>query len=728
LAQFLIVSNRLPVTARLEEDHVKVVRSIGGLATGLKGLHESSGSLWLGWPGDVEHFDEEQRADLAWHLAERRTVPLYLTREQIRAFYEGFSNGVLWPLFHYLIDKVRLDAGQDWEVYRAANERFAAAAARHLDPDGLVWVHDYQLCLVPQMLRERVPGARIGYFLHIPFPSPEVFRILPWRNELLRGLLGADLIGFHTHTYMKNFRASLRYVLGINVDFDRVRHAGRETRLGVFPMGIDASGFSAQSDSAEVQAEVASIRSEIGERKLVVAIDRLDYTKGIRRRLLAIEHLLERAPELRGAFRIVQVAVPSRTQVEQYKQFRRQIDEMVGRINGAYSTVDFVPIHYLYRSLPRQQLVALYRAADAMLVTPLRDGMNLVAKEFVASRTDEDGVLILSEFAGAAAELGESVLVNPYDIEGVATAIETALTMPPEERKTRMHALRKRVLTADVQFWARSFIDALQSAGSEHARSALAASSPAVLGELAGRLAAAERLLLLLDYDGTLVPFASTPNLAKPDRELLELLAALAARPGTAVHVVSGRNRETLDRWLGHLPLGLHAEHGVWSRPEPAGEWVPTESFSTDWKAQVLPVLEELTARTPGSLIEEKTASVAWHYRMVDPDFGLFQATELRRALDELLRDLPVEVLPGNRVLEVRLRGVHKGRIAEALLAEAQKPLLAFAMGDDRTDEDLFAALPEDGITAHVGPGQSRAAYRIADPEAARAFLRRLLR
>jgi trehalose 6-phosphate synthase/phosphatase len=369
-------------------------------------------------------------------------------------------------------------------------------------------------------------------------------------------------------------------------------------------------------------------------------------------------------------------------------------------------------------------VVALYRAADVMLVTPLRDGMNLVAKEFVTCRTDEDGVLVLSEFAGAAAEMGESLQVNPYDIESMAQVFDNALRMPDDERRVRMRSLRERIRMRDVQNWAQSFLDALAGMRAETDRVQVVLSTREDLDSLASRLRSAERLLLLLDYDGTLVPFARAPDLAAPDRELLALLMALAAKPGVRVHVVSGRRRETLDRWLGQLPIGLHAEHGYWSRMSRGDPWVAPHDVSTSWHKRVARILEEATAATPGALVEAKTASLAWHWRMAEPELGDQRAKELWRRLQEQIGDEPLELLGGEKVIEVRPRGVNKGRVVERVLAGADRPLPTMAaMGDDGTDDDMFRTLPPEAITISVGFRASTARYRVARPRGARGLL-----
>ena len=721
MSRLLIVSNRLPMTVKPDNGGVSIERSTGGLATGMQGPHERLGGLWIGWPGDLELLSPPAREEADRRLAEKRLVSIPLTSEEVARYYEGYSNAILWPLFHYSIARLP-DQMRDFEVYEAVNARFADAVASHVRPGDLVWVHDYHLMLVPGMLRQRVPDARIGFFLHIPFPSSEVFRLLPERERVLEGLLGADLVGFHTFTFVRHFASSVLRLMGAPTDVDRIRWRHREVRLGVFPMGIDAAGFSALSESKEVRAMADGHRTRGAQ--LLVGIDRLDYTKGIPRRLLAYETLLRKHPELREKVRLVQVSVPSREEVEAYRELRDEVDALVGRIDGEFATASWSPIHHLYRGLSRAEVVSLYRAADALLVTPLRDGMNLVAKEFVAARPDEDGVLVLSEFAGAASELAEAVLVNPYDIERTAGALYRALTMPPEERRTRMATLRQRVMTHDVHGWARSFLSRLERSGaSDEQRERLSPAS--AVAAAVERARAAPRLAIVLDYDGTLVPFAPMPELATPDAELLALLRRLAERPRTQVHLVSGRKRGTLERWFGALPLGLHAEHGFWSRAV-AGEWQGAAVPAGAWREPLLAILRDFMERTPGSLIEEKTAGFAWHYRTADPEYGAAQAKELTFHLSALLANVSLEVLPGDNVIEIRPAGIHKGLVVARVLALAGEGALLFAMGDDRTDEDLFAALPEGSIAVHVGQSQSRAPIRIADVAEARAVLARI--
>lgn len=726
MGRLLLVSNRLPVTVRIAGGEVTVQPSTGGLASGLAGTHQARESLWLGWPGETSKLPTQKLGALNKQLKRLRALPLYLSASEVARFYDGFCNRVIWPLFHYLVDRIPLFT-RDWGVYERVNQRFADLVMEHYQPGDVIWVHDYQLMLVPGMLRAQLKSARIGFFLHIPFPSPEVFRVLPWRREVLLGLLGADVVGFHTDAYAKHFAESLTDLLGTR-GHHQVHWDGRDVQIGAFPMGVDAPAFAERANSPETATLVEEIRDQSKGQRLLLGVDRLDYTKGIRRRLIAVERLLAREPSLRGKLRFVQVAVPSRTHVETYATFRREVDEQVGRINGKYGTPSSMPIHYLYRSIPPAQLSALYRSAEVMVVTPLRDGMNLVAKEFIASRTDGDGVLVLSEFAGAAAELPEALLVNPYDVDGMAATLGRALELAPAERRWRMAALRKRVSGHTVHHWAESFLDKLgQAAESKPCTKPLPFSPPSEIGRLSRQLVNAPARRLFLDYDGTLVPIVASPELAAPTRRVRELLLRLAQFPETQVHVVSGRPRGELETWLGDLPIALHAEHGLWTRASPESKWRAALSPDLAWMQPVQEFLEAEAKEIAGSRVEMKSGAIAFHYRNVSASQVESALAELVPALKKGIEGTGGRLVQGRKVLELRPRGVHKGLVVTEALKFSRGPEVIFAAGDDVTDEDLFEALPVDGIAVHVGRLPSSARFRVESPDALLEILEQCL-
>ena len=722
----ILVSNRLPVTASVENGVLQVERSVGGLATGLSGATRTSHTIWIGWAGPLTGISRRQVAELNARLTALDCVPVPLSTREIREYYEDVSNGILWPLFHYQAERLPPDP-RHWSTYAAVNARFAQAVADVWKPGDEIWVHDYQLLLLPALLRRRIPDARIGFFLHIPFPAVEIFRILPWRQEVLDGMLGADLVGFHTESYATHFAAAAVDLLGASWKSPYLTHQDREARVGAYPIGIDARRFEELARRRGVRQEADALRRG-ADVQVVAGVDRLDYTKGIPRRLLAFERLLTRHPELHGKVQLVQVVVPSRTGVRTYREFRTQVDAAIGNINGAFGTALWTPVAYQYRALGEDELSALYTAADVMLVTPVRDGMNLVAKEFIASRVDDDGVLVLSEFTGAAAQLTEALLVNPYDVDGMAATLYRALTLSREERRRRMQALRATVSAHDATWWAGAFLSDLRSVRRRRKRppSVPETSTPEQVQAVLERGRSARSLVLLLDYDGTLVPFTGRPEAARPDTELLGLLGQLAGRAGTQVHLVSGRSRDQIAEWLGDLPVALHAEHGLWSRSAGSDQWKRHEAAGSAPYEQLATVMGRFSEATPGAVVERKSAGVAWHYRMADEALGELQAERLATEMDALADEHGLDVLRGDKVIEVRPTGVHKGLVVTDVLRQAAPGSLILALGDDRTDEDLFSALPPGSIAVHVGPRESVAPVRLPDVATARAFLRDL--
>ena len=723
--RLVVVSNRLPLTARRPGGRWRSERSSGGLVAALAPVMERTGGLWIGWPGDAPAGDATGRADLlrSWE-AEHGFVAVDLPPRITRAFYEGYSNNTLWPLLHGLPSRASFDP-ETWHAYRDANERFTAAILERLRPDDLVWVHDYQLMLVPGMLREAVPGVRVGFFLHIPFPASDVFRILPQRDAILEGLLGADVVAFQTHEHLGAFRGSVLQALGIESRMDRLEMSGRPVALEAHPIGIVTDEWErlVTADPA-VASRISELHERHRGRRLVLAVDRLDYTKGIPERLRTFRRFLVGRPEWRGRISLVQVAVPSRERVPAYVELRREVSELVGEINGELGTPDWSPVIYLRRSISRVELAALYAAADVGWVAPLRDGMNLVAKEFVACQQGRAGVLLLSEFAGAAREMGEAIRVNPYDEPGSADALERALAMPEDERLERQAALLERVRRNSAITWAERFVADLGAAVGERGDGATVVPEPP-LQEIRRAFRGAARRALYLDYDGTLVPLAARPADATPGPSVLEIVAALARRKGTTVVIVSGRSAVDLERWFGGLPgVWLAAEHGALLRGPGDAAWQPLRpGADVEWKARVRPILEHFADRAPGSLVEEKEFALGWHFRQVEPEFGDWLANEVAATLDQQLAGTELAVLRGSKVVEVRFAWANKGEVAARLRALGEAPDFELAIGDDRTDEDLFERLPGEAWTIRVGPGATRARFRVPRPAAALAIL-----
>lgn len=712
MSRLIIVSNRLPVSVTRQTDSLSFQPSVGGVAVGIASLEHPKQRLWFGWPGIAS---DKLSADLKQQIVKGLELqgcrPVFLSSAEVRDFYFGFSNRTIWPLFHYFTQHTLFDESC-WRAYNTVNEHFCREILLHLNPDDKVWVHDYQLMLLPGLLRAKCPDMQIGFFLHIPFPSFELLRLLPWRKELLDGLLGADLIGFHEYDYVRHFLSSVYRISGCEPHLSQLMVHNRLVRVDAFPMGIDYRRYAESGRLPEVLKEIKKIKRRDSVR-FIVSVDRLDYTKGILKRLEAYDWFLRQYSEYREKVTLIVVAVPSRTKVDVYTQLREQIERSIGRINGDYGTLDWTPVSYLYRSLSFEKLTALYAAADVALITPLRDGMNLVAKEFVACQQDKNhpGVLILSEMAGAACELAEALVVNPHDKETIADALRQALEMPRAERLKRNQMMQDRLSRYTVARWAGDFIqslDVVKTKQQSHGPDPLTGSQ---LDKMLSDYKSASERLIFLDYDGTLVSFVKHPEDAAPDKELLDTLRRLLSNAANRVFIISGRNCDTLTEWFGNLNLTLIAEHGAYVRDE-SGVWNAQVKPDNEWKEVIRPMLELYVDRTPGSFIEEKSFSLVWHCRKSEPDLAKLRTQELKDALLAMTTNLNIGVFEGAKILEVKHIGVNKGQAVLPWIG-LQKRSFIFAAGDDYTDEDMFAVMPEYAYTCKIGLGPSRASYRL---------------
>ncbi len=712
MSKLLIVSNRLPVSASKRGSNVSFKPSAGGLATGLGSLFQGSfEGKWIGWPGIAANkLTSEQKKNITEKLDRDNFIPVFLSQKDIDSYYSGFSNRTIWPLFHYFTQYTVFNE-QLWDAYYKVNRIFCEAVIREANPGDIVWVHDYQLLLLPQMLREKMPDLTIGFFLHIPFPSFEVFRILPWRRELLEGLLGADLIGFHIYDYVRHFLSSMRNRFGIEHVFGHIQMGFRLLKVDSFPMGIDYNRFAEAGKSPVVQKKMGKYRKRLKNQKVILSVDRLDYTKGIAGRLTAFDRFLEKYPEYKGKVTLILVAVPSRTKVEHYRMLKKDVDEKVGHINGKHGDIDWTPVVYIYNSLDFNDLNALYNLADVCLVTPERDGMNLIAKEYIASKSDGKGVLVLSEMAGAAKELTEALIVNPNNTVRVVEAIYNALTMPEQEQVERNRIMQKLLKVYDVNMWADDFMKQLVKIKSQESQLLSRKLTAHLKKKIKTDYRKSEKRLILLDYDGTLKDFEQVPEKAIPDKDILRLLIKLSADEKNDIIIISGRDKDTLEVWFKHFNIYLIAEHGVWIK-EPGEDWDLSEPQSDHWKEEIRPILERYRDRTPGSLIEEKGYSLAWHYRRVEPGLGIQRAMELKEDVIHFTSNLGIGVLEGNKVLEVKNVGVNKGNAALKWIGNEQYDFI-LAAGDDRTDEDLFQVLPERAYSIKVGIPPTMAKFSV---------------
>lgn len=713
--RLLIVSNRLPVVVKKEQGTFQFEKGAGGLVSGLSDFLKSLGSsgselkeyVWMGWPGTT--IDKEDEAFLRTELEKKYNAsPVFLSQKLMDKVYLGFCNKTIWPLFHYFPNFASFES-DFWDEYKKMNEIFRDELLKVITPDDIIWVHDYHLMLLPAMLRERINNP-IGFFLHIPFPSFEMYRMFPResRSGILEGLLGSDLIGFHTHDYSQYFLQSVLRILGIENHMGYIELPDRLVKVGTFPMGIEFKKFN--------QMDVSPFPSEKpgpGQPKIVLSVDRLDYSKGIINRLQGFELFLKKNPEWHEKVFLNMIVVPSRTGVTSYQKIKRSLDELVGKINGNYGNENWTPVVYQYTSLPHKELIARYRRSDVSLLTPLRDGMNLVAKEYVASLQDRKGALVLSEFTGAAKELSETTIINPNSIDEIASGIEEALNIPEKEQIRRNKIMQKRLQRYDVTKWAHDFVDSMteiSKATGYSARKKLL--RPELIERLVAQYKKADKRIIIVNYDGTLVPITKYPGEASPSTGVLSLLKQIESNSGTEVVIISSRSKEDLDAWLGQIPVNLTAEHGTWIREADAREWRLFKPLSSGWKYDILPLLEMYSDRLPGSFVEEKEYAVSWNYKKADIEQSSFLSKEVSDHLMSITGNIGVQVLHGNKIIEVSNSGINKGELAMHWLSKNDYDFV-LAIGAGWSDELLFQTLPDHAWSVKVGFNQTIAKHLL---------------
>ena len=725
MKRLLIVSNRLPVTIDKKNGELIFKQSVGGLATGLSSFYKAYNSTWVGWCGiSSDKLHENEKDIIKSKLREEyQCHPVFLSNKDLDGYYEGFCNSTIWPLFHGFTQYTEYNK-KNWEKYITVNQKFCDSIKEIAEPKDVIWVHDYHLMLLPKLIREELPQSSIGFFLHIPFPSFEIYRLLPWRKELLEGLLESDLVGFHISDYSRHFLSSILRICGHENINGKVFMGSHYSQTDTFPMGINYDKFSNIVKEENVQKKIDEIREKLGNYKIIFSIDRLDYTKGILQRLEAYDYFLEKYPMYRGKVELVLVTVPSRIKVGHYEKLKCKIDENVGRINGKYGRVNWTPIRYISRYISYYSLVSLYNISDVGLITPLRDGMNLIAKEFLASKSDRRGVLIISEMAGSSVELGESLIVNPNDKEEIADAIKQALEMPYEEQIERNTSMQKRLKKYNVTRWAEDFVEKLEEVKTNQKNLEVRLIASDIKSKLINNYKSAKNRLFLLDYDGTLVPFSNIPTKASPDNELIAILKKITSDPKNEVVIISGRDKGTLENWFNDNNLNLVAEHGGQLK-EKKREWVLTEPLIEDWKEKVLPLLELYVDRTPGSFIENKELSLVWHFRKVNPELASLRSKELSLSLMHITSNLNIGVMEGNKVIEIKNININKGRAALRWINKKEWDFIT-AIGDDLTDEDMFKVLPETSYSIKVGIFPSQAKYNIRTYAGVRDLLKEL--
>lgn len=724
MSRLLVVSNRLPVSIEQRKNSFNIKPSVGGLATGLGSFYKSYDSSWLGWCGITsDNLSKNKINDIEIKLKnDYSNIPLFLTENEVNKYYYGFCNRTIWPLFHCFTQYVIYDEKQ-WECYKKVNKKFCDAIIKMAEPGDNIWINDYHLMLLPTMLRKELPNARISFFLHIPFPPFEIFHLIPWRKEILEGLLGADLIGFHIYDYVHNFLDSVYNILGYDHTLGEIINNDRILKVDSFPMGIDYERYANAIELKEVRRNMAQIRRRMGKYKLILSVDRLDYTKGIPQRLEAFEQFLEKYPEYQGKVSLIQVSAPSRTKVYYYQQLKKEVDELVGRINGKYRTFDWNPIWYFYRSFTLENMAALYNMADIALVTPIKDGMNLIAKEFVATKSNDKGVLILSEMAGAAKEMSEAIIVNPNNTNEVIEAIHQAIEMNEDEQIKRNKQMHFRLKRYNVRRWAEDFISSLDNIKNHQNQLTSKYLNIEVINKIVQDYSLAQNRLIALDLDGTLIP--SNLEGYTPDKELLNLLKKLSNNPKNKIVILSGRQKYDLEQNFANINVGLIAEHGALIKRN--GEWENIEPLDTDWMVKILPIIEFYMDRTPRSFIQQKEFSIVWNYKNVNKKLADIRSIELKNTLKNmaLATNMNLNILQGPKFIEIKQAGINKVRALSFWLDEKNWDFV-LAAGDDITDESLFEVLPNYSYSIKVGLTPTEAKWYIDSSEKLIRLLKKL--
>jgi trehalose 6-phosphate synthase/phosphatase len=723
MASTIIVSNRLPVSVKKVDGKLEFNRSIGGLPTGMASLTRQKGTIWIGWPGIAsDDLTDTEIRKMTRELTRQKCRPVFLTQEQIDQYYTGFSNSILWQDFHNLKRQDDIPTLW-WRGYREVNELFAETVAKFQKPNSKIWVHDYPLMLLPGLIRQNSPKASVGFFMHIPFPENSRFTSLPQANALMRGLLGADFIGYHTKPYVDNFLEACEQLdIGV-VATDHVIVGGHITHISNLPLGIDYQSYAASSRSRAVRKQIRVWRRRYRGHKTILAYGRFDVSKGYVERLRAYQTLLAKHPEYHGKVVMIVIAAPTRTDVLAYKQLKEDVEMLVADINGAHGTKKWQPVDYHYRAMEFIEGNALYMIADIYFETPTRDGMNLMVKEYVAVRSRRSGVLILSKTAGAAEELSDAILVSPTRPSSMVQALEKALVMPPHESRMRLRKMQKVLSSTNPQEWASSFMENLKEASKTTGLRTHTLNNKDIQ-KLKTAYAAAKSPLFIFDYDGVLTPFFDRPGDAKPSKEVLGLLKNLAGRKGTEVAIISGRAKDNIESWFGKLPITLASEHGA-SLRKLGGEWQTLAAPADEWKAVIRLVLEKFAKQAPGAFVEEKSYSLVWHYRTASPYYAQKSLIQLRFVLQPLAKKYKLGIYSGKKILEIKPPIINKGVVAARLLRSQHDFVMVF--GDDYTDEHMFAILPKSAHSIKVGPGITEARYRLKDTTKVTDLLKKLV-
>lgn len=723
MAQTIIVSNRLPVSVKKVDGKLVYTESAGGLATGLSAYAKKGRNIWLGWPGIVsEELNDQDRQNIAKQLKKRGCAPVFLSKKHIDGFYNGYSNSILWPLFHNLPLKIK-DAELYWPAYKKVNQLFADVVASVSKKDSTIWVQDYQLMLVPEMLRARLTKpASIGFFLHIPFPIFKTYSRLPEARRIIRGILGADLVGFHTKSYTANFISNCRHLdFGIATD-GLIALGGRAIRIAEFPIGIDYNKYARAMKARAVKKEVRVLKQKYHGYKIILAFDRFDISKGFIERLKAYGEFLKQNPDQHKKVKLVMIAAPSRTEVEAYKNLKIRVDKLVETINRDYGTTEWQPIDFIFRTMSFVETNALYQIADVAFITPIKDGMNLMAKEFVASQQKRSGVLILSETAGAAEELSDAILVNPKKLSTMVKGLEEAMATQASSIRNNLVKMQKIVSHNTAQNWAKGFINAMNKELPSIPSPSLRLTRHRQLN-IANEYKSSRRRLIFLDYDGTLVDFSSNPGRTPLEKSLKIVLKKLGNDPQNQLVIATGRPQASLNSYLDGVQTDVASEHGAYLREN--GKWRTTTTNPELWQAKLGPILQAYAEKTPGAWVERKKHSLTWHYRDASTYIAQKNLTILKLILRPDLKKYRLKLNQGKKIIEIKPPTVNKGAALKNWLKRNQD--FRLIIGDDYTDEDAFKAAPDGSFTIKVGNGLTSASYRLKTPKEVAKFLSRLV-
>lgn len=721
----IIVSNRLPVSVKKVDGKLEYFPSVGGLATGLASYANDPRNKWIGWPGlPSDDLSEKERREIAEELVKSNCYPVFLTEKQIDDFYNGYSNSVLWPIFHDndIGEAVGGDERRLWNAYQRANQQFAEVVLALSSAGDTIWVHDYQLLILPALLRLARPYDKIGFFLHIPFPSAEKFATIQDGEALIAGVLGADLIGLHVESYVNNFLETVNHYDSGITEHHKVILRDRVVRVTDFPMGIDYGKYQKARRSYEVESELVKLKLKYYGQKVILTVDRLDPSKGLVERATAYQTLLRDNPRLRGKVVLIMLVVPSRTDIKEYKDLQVRLEKLIADINKEFGTRFWKPVDYLPQALPFEQVTALYRLADVAFIAPLRDGMNLVAKEYLASKAYQQGILILSKTAGAAEELKGAIMVDPSNPATLVRGLTKALSMQPKEFRQRVKGMQNHLAASTVHVWAKNFRQTLRHE-TRLPGNRTASLSTKLVRSLSKSYEQAANRLILLDYDGVLEPFHRLPENARPAEPLKALLGKLSEY--AQIVIVSGRRKADLENWFDNMSLALVAEHGLYTKKQNDENWVKHPAAGVRaWRSEVLSILRRYAEKTPGAFVEEKDASLVWHYRRANAYFAQKNLITLKRILQPMAKKHELYVEQGNKILEVRAAHIHKGTAALSWLKT--NPDFVMAIGDDYTDEDMFTALPREAYTIKVGRGRTAARYRLKNVDEVLKLLKKL--